>query len=174
MRLSVNISPRQFRRRAFVHDVHRTLEQLPIPENSLDMEITEGIVIQGVEETIATMKTLGDSGISFSLDDFGTGYSSFSYLKRLPVSILKIDQSFIRDILTDRNDKVLVETIVTMGRLLDLEVVAEGVEEQEQLQLLKEYGCHYYQGYYFSRPQPVAVFDSMLAECVKGKISSIL
>ena len=137
MQLSINISPRQFRRRGFVDDVHRTLRQLPIPKNSLEMEITEGIVIQGVEETIATMGILADSGISFSLDDFGTGYSSFSYLKRLPVSVLKIDQSFIRDILSDRNDKVLVEAIVTMGKLLGVKVVAEGVEEESQLNLLK-------------------------------------
>lgn len=164
LKLSINISPRQFRRRGFVDDVHRTLKQLPIPENSLEMEITEGIVIQGVEETIATMETLSESGISFSLDDFGTGYSSFSYLKRLPVSVLKIDQSFIRDILVDRNDKVLVETIVTMGRLLGLEIVAEGVEEEAQLNLLQAYDCHYCQGYFFSKPQPNDVFETMLGK----------
>lgn len=162
MKLSINISPRQFRRRGFVDDVHRTLKQLPIPENSLEMEITEGIVIQGVEETIETMRVLSESGISFSLDDFGTGYSSFSYLKRLPVSVLKIDQSFIRDIMVDRNDQVLVETIITMGRLLGLDVVAEGVEEEAQLTILRAYGCHYYQGYYSSRPQPSDVFEEML------------
>lgn len=128
------------------------------------MEITEGIVIQGVEETIATMEILAESGISFSLDDFGTGYSSFSYLKRLPVSVLKIDQSFIRDILVDRNDKVLVETIVTMGRLLGLEIVAEGVEEEAQLNLLQAYDCHYCQGYFFSKPQPNDIFETMLGK----------
>ena len=170
MQLSINISPRQFRRRGFVDDVHRTLQQLPIPKNSLEMEITEGIVIQGVEETIATMGILADSGISFSLDDFGTGYSSFSYLKRLPVSVLKIDQSFIRDILTDRNDKVLVEAIVTMGKLLGVKVVAEGVEEEAQLNLLQSYGCHYYQGYYFSRPQPNEIFETMLAKEQEAKV----
>lgn len=164
MQLSINISPRQFRRRGFVDDVHRTLRQLPIPKNSLEMEITEGIVIQGVEETIATMGILADSGISFSLDDFGTGYSSFSYLKRLPVSVLKIDQSFIRDILSDRNDKVLVEAIVTMGKLLGVKVVAEGVEEESQLNLLQSYGCQFYQGYYFSRPQPNEIFETMLVK----------
>ena len=164
MQLSINISPRQFRRRGFVDDVHRTLRQLPIPKNSLEMEITEGIVIQGVEETIAIMGILADSGISFSLDDFGTGYSSFSYLKRLPVSVLKIDQSFIRDILSDRNDKVLVEAIVTMGKLLGVKVVAEGVEEESQLNLLQSYGCQFYQGYYFSRPQPNEVFETMLVK----------
>src|SRR5690606_17811592 len=98
MRLSINISPRQFRRIAFADSVLEVLKTYPIPENSLEMEITEGIVIQRVDEAIATMTTLSEHGISFSLDDFGTGYSSISYLKRLPVSVLKIDQSFVRDI----------------------------------------------------------------------------
>lgn len=150
MRLSINISPRQFRRNAFVDDVLQTLATHPIPPNSLDMEITEGIVIQRVDEAIVTMTILAGHGISFSLDDFGTGYSSISYLKRLPVTVLKIDKSFVRDIIIDRNDRVLVETIITMGRLLDMEVVAEGVEHAEQLAVLKEYGCHSYQGYFSS------------------------
>src|SRR5690606_32993263 len=99
---------------------------------------------------IATMTTLSERGVSFSLDDFGTGYSSISYLKRLPVNTLKIDQGFVRDIMEDRNDRVLVETIITMGRLLDMELVAEGVETADQLAILKEYGCHSYQGYFSS------------------------
>lgn len=167
MQLSINISPRQFRRRGFVDDVVRTLQRIPIPKESLEMEITEGIVIQGVEETISTMATLSEHGIRFSLDDFGTGYSSISYLKRLPVHVLKIDQSFVRDILDDRNDRVLVETIVTMGRLLDLEVVAEGVETQDQLTILGEYGCHVYQGYFASKPLPVLEFEAYIADHYK-------
>ncbi|TQV84118.1 EAL domain-containing protein [Exilibacterium tricleocarpae] len=162
MRLSVNISPRQFRRRGFVDDVIRTLQQIPIVPHTLDMEITEGVVIQNVEETIFTMTTLSTQGISFSLDDFGTGYSSISYLKRLPVAALKIDQSFIRDIPHDRNDRVLVETIVAMGRLLGLEIVAEGVENETQLALIRDFGCHYYQGYYASAPVDAATFVQIL------------
>jgi len=162
MRLSINISPRQFRRIAFVQDVLDTLEQYPIPANSLDMEITEGIVIQRVEDAIATMTILNESGISFSLDDFGTGYSSISYLKRLPVATLKIDKAFVGDIIEDRNDRVLVETIVTMGKLLDLELVAEGVELQEQLNILHRLGCHYYQGYLASKPVDRAAFEQIL------------
>jgi len=126
------------------------------------MEITEGIVIQRVEDAIATMTTLNDQGISFSLDDFGTGYSSISYLKRLPVNTLKIDKGFVRDIIVDRNDRVLVETIITMGNLLDMELVAEGVEEAEQLNILKTFGCHFYQGYLFSKPVEMDVFEAIL------------
>ncbi len=119
-------------------------------------------MIHNVDETIATMTALSAMGISFSLDDFGTGYSSISYLKRLPVSTLKIDYSFVRDIVDDRSDRVLVETIVTMGQLLDLNVVAEGVEEKEQLDILSAFGCNCYQGYYFSRPIPFDEFESLL------------
>lgn len=162
MRLSINISPRQFRRNAFVDDVLRTLDTYAIPHKSLEMEITEGIVIQRVDEAITTMTVLADQGISFSLDDFGTGYSSISYLKRLPVGVLKIDQGFVSDIIEDRNDRVLVETIITMGRLLDMEVVAEGVEQAEQLTILKQYGCHFYQGYYFSPAVNLTAFENIL------------
>ena len=164
MRLSINISPRQFRRNAFVDDVLQILNTYAIPDKSLEMEITEGIVIQRVDEAITTMTVLADQGISFSLDDFGTGYSSISYLKRLPVGVLKIDQGFVRDIIEDRNDRVLVETIITMGRLLDMEVVAEGVEQAEQLAILKQYGCHFYQGYYFSPAVDRASFESILRD----------
>jgi diguanylate cyclase (GGDEF)-like protein/PAS domain S-box-containing protein len=164
MRLSINISPRQFRRAAFVEDVLDTLENYLIPDNSLDMEITEGIVIQRVDEAITTMTILNEHGISFSLDDFGTGYSSISYLKRLPVTTLKIDKGFIRDIIEDRNDRVLVETIITMGRLLGMDLVAEGVEEAEQLSILRSFGCHYYQGYYASPAVVQKAFEKILAE----------
>ncbi len=162
MRLSINISPRQFRRKTFVQDVKAILDQYNLPEESLDMEITEGVVIQNVEETISTMGNLAASGVSFSLDDFGTGYSSISYLKSLPVSTLKIDRSFVRDIVDDQNDRVLVETIVTMGSLLGMDVVAEGVEEEPQLELLKNYGCHYYQGYLSSPAIPFDKFEEWL------------
>jgi diguanylate cyclase (GGDEF)-like protein/PAS domain S-box-containing protein len=162
MRMSINISPRQFRRNAFVDDVAQTLQLHTIPSHSLDMEITEGIVIQRVDDAIVTMTILSEFGISFSLDDFGTGYSSISYLKRLPVSTLKIDKSFIRDIIDDRDDRVLVETIITMGRLLDMEVVAEGVEAAEQLSILKQFGCHLYQGYLSSPAVSFEKFETLL------------
>lgn len=169
LRLSINVSPRQFRRRGFADDVTRTLQQIEIPRDSLEIEITEGIVIQNVDETVATMTTLASEGIAFSLDDFGTGYSSISYLKKLPVSVLKIDKSFVDDIMTDRNDQVLVETMITMGRLLEMEVVAEGVESEDQLELLKQYGCHIYQGYLFSKPVEQSAFEVFLKEHSKPR-----
>jgi len=162
MRLSVNISPRQFNGQDFVNDVTNILSYVDIPDNSLDFEVTESVVIHNVEETITTMTTLTSMGISFSLDDFGTGYSSISYLKRLPVSTLKVDYSFVRDIVDDHSDRVLVETIITMGKLLNLDVVAEGVEGAAQLEMLAGFGCHYYQGFYFSRPVPLSDFKNML------------
>lgn len=162
MRLSVNISPRQFRRKTFVFDVAKILSAAKIPANSLDMEITEGVVIQSIDEAIATMGSIAKLGVSFSLDDFGTGYSSISYLKSLPVDTLKIDSSFIRDIVHDESDRVLVETIVTMGCLLGMDVVAEGVEELAQLELLRKYDCHTYQGFYTSPAVPLLAFDELL------------
>jgi len=164
MKMSINISPRQFRRAAFVDDVIAALEKYPLPEASLDMEVTEGILIQRVAAALVTLTTLSERGISFSLDDFGTGYSSISYLKRLPVSTLKIDKGFVRDIIEDRNDRVLVETIITMGRLLDMKLVAEGVEQAEQLAILKTFGCDYYQGYLSSQAVPLAEFEVILAD----------
>lgn len=164
MRLGVNISPRQFRSANFVEAVTERLERDNFSPYLLEMEITEGIVIHNLEETVATMEQLKKKGINFALDDFGTGYSSISYLKRLPVSILKIDQSFVRDITIDRNDRALVETISAMGKMLELEVVAEGVETAAQLNLIQEYGCLYYQGYLCSRPVAPREFVSLLAK----------
>ncbi|WP_370978952.1 putative bifunctional diguanylate cyclase/phosphodiesterase [Agaribacterium sp. ZY112] len=162
MRLGVNISPRQFRSVNFVDDVSAMLKRLNFPARLLEMEITEGIAIHNLDVTIETMATLRELGVVFALDDFGTGYSSISYLKKLPVAVLKIDQSFVRDICDDRNDRVLVETISAMGKMLDLDVVAEGVETKEQLNLLTQYACRYYQGYLCSRPVVAEQFSELL------------
>jgi len=162
MRLGVNISPRQFRSTSFVSDVTSILYELDFPGSMLEMEITEGIVIQNLDVTIGTITTLQSLGIVFALDDFGTGYSSISYLKQLPVSVLKIDKSFVRDITEDGNDRVLVETITAMGNMLDLEVVAEGVETIDQLNLLVRSQCRYYQGYLCSPPVAEHVFVKLL------------
>lgn len=161
-RMSVNISPRQLLDSNFTSSVERILADIAVSGKELDFEVTEGVAIENIEHTIETMKSLLDMGISFSLDDFGTGYSSISYLKRLPVENLKIDYSFIRDIEVDYSDRALVETIVAMGKLLNLNVVAEGVETAEQLQILDEFGCHYYQGYYFSKPITKDEFVALL------------
>lgn len=168
MRIGINISPRQFRSAKFVDDVRELFKQQSVPPDMVEMEITEGIVIHNLDETIQTMLTLKSEGIHFALDDFGTGYSSISYLKQLPVSILKIDQSFVRDLSEDSNDRVLVETISAMGNMLELDVVAEGVETEEQLRYIREYGCRYFQGYLCSRPLTADDFEKELAEQIKA------
>ncbi len=162
MRMSINISPRQFKSQTFVQQVREVIERERFDASLLEMEITEGIVIHNLEETVETMREIMALGINFALDDFGTGYSSISYLKRLPVSILKIDQTFVRDITEDKNDRALVETISAMGKMLDLEVVAEGVETEEQLSLIRSYACLFYQGYLCSPPVEFKKFEKLL------------
>lgn len=161
--LCVNISPRQFRQNEFVERVVEALKATGLPHQMIKLEITEGIVIQNLDDTIAKMRRLRRHGVSFAMDDFGTGYSSLTYLKRLPVDLLKIDQSFVRDALDDGNDAEIIRAIVAMARSLGLEVIAEGVEQQAQLELLQLQGCHLYQGYLFSRPLPLAEFSELLA-----------
>lgn len=162
--LCVNISPRQFRQNDFVERVRRSLDDYRLPYQMLKLEITEGIVIQNLEDTISKMRELKAFGVSFAMDDFGTGYSSLTYLKRLPVDALKIDQSFVRDAPLDPNDAEIVKAIVAMAHSLDLAVIAEGVELSEQLEFLERLGCHLYQGYLHSRPLPLNEFRAMLLQ----------
>ncbi|BAN47736.1 PAS domain S-box protein [Metapseudomonas resinovorans] len=161
--LCVNISPRQFRQSDFVERVERSLQRSQLPAQLLKLEITEGIVIQNIEDTIGKMRRLKKLGASFAMDDFGTGYSSLTYLKRLPVDALKIDQSFVREATQDSNDAEIVRAIVAMAHSLGLEVIAEGVEQAEQLAFLEQQGCHLYQGYLYSRPVSLAEFRALLA-----------
>jgi diguanylate cyclase (GGDEF)-like protein/PAS domain S-box-containing protein len=150
--VSVNVSPKQFRQTDFIANIKSALDESGLAANKLMLEITEGIVLDNVDDTIQKMGTLKQMGIQFSIDDFGTGYSSLSYLKRLPIDELKIDQSFVRDIATDKDDAAIVTTIIAMARHLNLTVVAEGVENFQQLNFLMENGCTLFQGYHFSRP----------------------
>jgi diguanylate cyclase (GGDEF)-like protein/PAS domain S-box-containing protein len=150
--ISVNVSPKQFRQNDFIANIKSALNQSGLPAKNLMLEITEGIVLDNVEDTIQKMDTLKQIGIQFSIDDFGTGYSSLSYLKRLPIDELKIDQSFVRDIATDKDDAAIVATIIAMASHLNLTVVAEGVENFQQLDFLTANGCILFQGYHFSRP----------------------
>lgn len=160
--LCVNISPRQFRQHDFVERVESSLTSSQLPANMLKLEITEGIVIQNIDDTVAKMNRLKRLGVSFAMDDFGTGYSSLTYLKRLPVDVLKIDQSFVRDATQDANDAEIIRAIVAMARSLGLDMIAEGVEQPDQLEFLQQQGCHHYQGYLFSKPVPLEQFSQLL------------
>ncbi|SDW63425.1 bifunctional diguanylate cyclase/phosphodiesterase [Thiocapsa roseopersicina] len=150
--LAVNISARQFRDPRFVEQVLRIIEQTGANPQRLKLEITESLLLDDIGDAIDKMSALKSHGVGFSLDDFGTGYSSLSYLKRLPLDQLKIDQSFVRDVLTDPNDAAIARTIVALAQTLGLGVIAEGVETAEQRSFLSEHGCRAFQGYLFGRP----------------------
>jgi diguanylate cyclase (GGDEF)-like protein/PAS domain S-box-containing protein len=160
--LSVNVSAKQFFQVGFVEQVLSTLQRYAIDPHLLKLELTESIAIKNIKETIAIMEALKKTGIHFSLDDFGTGYSSLQYLKQLPLNQLKIDQSFIRDIAVDMSDQAIVRTIIAMAITLNLSVIAEGVETEEQRNILQSNGCTNYQGYLFSKPLPLEQFEELL------------
>jgi diguanylate cyclase (GGDEF)-like protein/PAS domain S-box-containing protein len=150
--ICINISPRQFLDKQFAENIHGQLERINVPTQNIIMEVTEHNIIHNIDDAIQRMQDLIQRGISFSLDDFGTGYSSLAHLKNLPVSHIKIDRSFVEDICNDTGDQAMVASILALSTHLGLEVVAEGVEELEQFELLKKFNCKYYQGYYFSKP----------------------
>ena len=157
--LAVNVSAKQFQQTDFVDLVIDALNRTGADPNKLKLELTESLLVENVQDVIQKMSALKSKGVGFSLDDFGTGYSSLSYLKRLPLDQLKIDQSFVRDVLTDPNDAVIAKTIVTLAQSLGLGVIAEGVETSEQKDFLASSGCHVYQGFFFSQPLPSASFE---------------
>jgi PAS domain S-box-containing protein len=161
--LAVNMSARQFRHPDFVGYVLEILDRTGADPHRLKLEVTEGSLIDDVEQTIATMVTLKGHGLGFSLDDFGTGYSSLAYLKRLPLDQLKIDQSFIRDVPGDTNAATIAHAVVTLGQSLGLAVIAEGVETEAQRDFLARHHCDAFQGYLFSPPIPVDQFDAFIA-----------
>ena len=163
-RLSINISTRQFHNENFSGVLIQLLEKTSVPPQCIDLEITEYSVIDNIEKAIAIMNELIAVGISFSLNDFGTGYSSLAYLKSLPVATVKIDRSFISDITENKSDEALVTSIITIAQNLHLSVVAEGVETQEQMLMLKYYQCEYLQGYYFSKPVSANDFSTLLRQ----------
>jgi diguanylate cyclase (GGDEF)-like protein/PAS domain S-box-containing protein len=152
--IAVNISAKQLHQADFVDKVMATLHATQITPGRLKLELTEGLLLEDTEEIIRKMNALKVCGVGFSLDDFGTGYSSLAYLKRLPLDQLKIDQSFVRDLLTDPNDAAIAGTIVTLANSMALNVIAEGVETEMQRQCLEDLGCYAYQGYLFGRPEP--------------------
>ena len=158
----MNVSARQFRQSDFVAQVQRVLLESGVHASRLKLELTETVVLENVEDTIRKMREIKLLGVSFSMDDFGTGYSSLQYLKRLPLDQIKIDQSFVRDITVDPNDAAIVQTVIAMTEAMGLNVIAEGVETEAQLEFLELRGCHAFQGYLFSKPVPIVAFESLL------------
>ncbi len=158
--LAVNVSARQFRQPDFVTQVLGVIDRIGADPHRLKLELTESLLVDNMEETIVKMRALKARGIGFSLDDFGTGYSSLAYLKRLPLDEIKIDQSFVRDMLSDPNNAAIAHSILALGQSLNLDVVAEGVETEAQHVFLADRGCQTYQGYLFNRPQPSALFEA--------------
>jgi diguanylate cyclase (GGDEF)-like protein/PAS domain S-box-containing protein len=162
LKIAVNVSAREFAQDDFVSSTLLILEKTGANPHRLKLELTESLLINNIEDVIEKMTLLKTVGVSFSLDDFGTGYSSLSYLKRLPLAQLKIDQSFVRDILTDINDAIICKSTIALADSLGLNVIAEGVETVEQRDALNQAGCKNYQGYLFSRPLPIEEFNLYL------------
>jgi len=163
IRVAVNISPRQFRHGNLPKVVSQALEQSGFDPNSLELEITESMIMGNVESAVRIMEELTDMGVRLAIDDFGTGYSSLGHLKHFPISRLKIDKSFIRDISENANDAAIAAAIIALAHSMSLEVIAEGIETEEHLRLLRELGCEQGQGYLFSRPQPAHLLQSLLS-----------
>lgn len=161
-RLSINISPYQFHQETFVELTKKMLNESGVSAHNVTLEVTEGITIRDISATISKMEILTRLGFKISMDDFGTGYSSLAYLKKLPLSELKVDQSFVRDLHIDKSDAEIAATIIAMAKNLNLDVVAEGVEEESQLTFLSRHGCLVFQGYYFYKPMPAKDFDKLL------------
>ncbi len=161
--LAVNVSAKQFRQSGFVHQVQTVVAQHQIDPAKLKLELTESMLLENIDDTIQTMQALRQIGVKISLDDFGTGYSSLQYLKHLPLDQIKIDQSFVRDLVNDPSDQAIVRTIIAMAQGLHLNVIAEGVETDAQRECLLAAGCHDYQGYLFGLPSSIEDFPAVLA-----------
>ena len=162
IQLAVNISVLQFRQSDFVENIEALLQRIPINPNLLKLELTESLVINDINDTINKMHALRAMGVRFSMDDFGTGYSSLSSLRKLPFDQIKIDQSFVHDILTGSDDAIIVQAIISMAKNIGMDVIAEGVETETQRLLLEKLGCHLCQGYLYSKPLPIEEFETFL------------
>lgn len=164
--LAINVSSKQFHKADFVDQVRSAMRRHRIDPAQLKLELTESVLVDGIDRTVATMNALKELGVGFALDDFGTGYSSLQYLKRLPLDQLKIDQSFVRHIAVDPNDKAIVRTVIAMAESLNVDVIAEGVETEEQRDLLLQCGCVHFQGYLFGKP----VHPELLEDFVEANL----
>lgn len=161
-KLAVNVSGKQFQQNDFVHKVESILEETGMDSQSLELEITESAAMYDTDKAVANIHALSDLGIAISIDDFGTGYSSFGYLKKFPIQKLKIERSFVRDLRADSDNEAIVSTIITMAHKLGMSVVAEGVETEEQAQVLRTHRCEGGQGYLFHRPMPAQDMEKLL------------
>lgn len=170
-RISVNLSVKQLKLGLTKDAVEEIIKSSKLPAENLTFEITESLVMNDIDEAIDWMKSIKELGVSFSVDDFGTGYSSLSYLKRLPVDVLKIDRSFIKDVIDNTEDASLVETIISIGKNLNLKLIAEGAEDKKQVDYLAKLQCDSVQGYYFSRPIPADKFAELLKNWEPQKFS---
>jgi diguanylate cyclase (GGDEF)-like protein/PAS domain S-box-containing protein len=164
LRMSVNLSGRQINNSNFIATVEQVLKDSKLDPTLLELEMTESILIHNKRAAIKILETINEMGVRLAIDDFGTGYSSLSYLKRFPIDTLKIDRSFIRDLAQDPDDATLVEAIIAMGRTLDLNVIAEGVETEQQVKFLQKHNCDNIQGYLLSRPLPAQELTTLLHE----------
>ncbi|MEH2105599.1 putative bifunctional diguanylate cyclase/phosphodiesterase [Nostoc sp.] len=162
IRISVNLSARQFEQPYLVEIVSQILEETGLQASCLELEVTESFLMADMERSVKTLKQLRQLGIWLALDDFGTGYSSLNYLKCFPVNMLKIDQSFVQDVMSNPDSAAVTDAIIALAKSLRLKITAEGVETQEQLDYLKKQGCHEGQGYYFSCPMPAEIIAQML------------
>lgn len=163
-RLAVNVSTHQFSRGDLEQQVSQVLQQTGFPAHLLELEVTESALMQNKEQVIQTMQQLRAAGIRLAIDDFGTGYSSLAYLQQLPLDVLKVDRRFIDRITDNEDDRQISKAIIALGHTLRFEVLAEGVETAEQLALLKDMACDYYQGYYYSKPLPAEAFRQLLLQ----------
>jgi EAL domain-containing protein (putative c-di-GMP-specific phosphodiesterase class I) len=164
--IAINISAKQFHQADFVSMLVHTVFEHHIKPGRVMLEITEGVFLGNLEEAVDKMNALKQSGFTFAIDDFGTGYSSLTYLKRLPFDQLKIDQSFVRGLINNTTDAAIVKAIIVMAKSMNLNLIAEGVETEEHLSYLSDFGCHEYQGYYFSKPLAV----EQLSEYIKDRM----
>ena len=161
--LAVNISDRQFRDPEIVHFIETTLQQTGLPATALNLELTEGILMLDIDQANKTLDSLKRLGVTISVDDFGTGYSSLAHLKRFSLDILKVDRSFVAGLPNNQHDTALAEAIIGLARTLELEIIAEGVENEEQVSFLEQTGAHMMQGFLFGRAVPANELEQLLA-----------
>lgn len=164
LRISVNVSARLFHRYDLNATIRDALLRTGLAPGSFELEITESAAMRNMESTVETLWKLSGGSIRVAMDDFGTGYSSLAYLQKMPIHLLKIDRSFIRELDRNPEDRTIVKTIIAMAHSLGIEVIAEGVERVEQMEMLKTFGCDMAQGFLFSRPVPAGEFTRLLAE----------